>query len=747
MSIKRIALLLTVSLTLALVAACGAAQPETITVIQTVEVERIVEKEVKVVETVEVEKIVEKEVEKIVEKEVQVEVEVEKLVDVQGAIPYPDGVPLNLTGAEVNRQSISEIMTYKALPEYHEPAWVTELVNQGKLPPIEERLPKEPQVFLKSGLVDGIGVYGDSWRDFSACPTAGWNYQAGVSHGWFGIESMSSNYNALVKTGPLYRADQDLEPFPNLAKSWEWSADGLELTMHLIEGAKWSDGEPFTSEDVIFTWEDYISDPNVNSWQKISNWTWDDGQVATLEAVDDFTIKWTFPVAFPRNKFYYMDEQQFSVMPAHQLKPLHPKYNSDMDYKEFENILPPDALPQVTMGPWATTEYKTDEILIMRRNPYFWKVDEDGNQLPYIDEAVYQKGPSGVGRTLCTLAGGCDHSNLENPAGEFVESLKRAQEPDAHFDINWGPELLAFELLINQSADLGVTDEKGTAMRELFRNLTFRRALTQALDRDGLAQATMRGPFLRAWPGGLMPGSPEFDRSSVVYYPYAPEAAKTLLAQLGFEDTDGNGFLNWTSGPLQGEDLAIAMIASEDQQEGVNLGNAMVNMLGEVGVKVNFRPVTSAARREIITSGEWDTDIWRVDQAFALPFTRCNDLAPIAKEVPTWHREGETPRQLQPFEEELIKLVQAYCPEQDTAKRKELINQYNQIFTENVYGIGLWVGRHGLALAKRFQNVPSGTPVFFYQWVEDNMFSEQVWTPLDQQMEQVRPNTIPVYSK
>ena len=194
------------------------------------------------------------------------------------------------------------------------------------------------------------------------------------------------------RTGPLYRADQDIEPFPNLAKSWEWSEDGKELTMHLIEGAKWSDGEPFTSEDVIFTWEDYILDPNVNSWQKASNWEWD-GQQATLEAVDDYTIKFTFPVEKPLEKFYYMDEQDFDVMPAHLLKPLHPKYNKDMDYKEFENALPPDAVPIVTMGPWVPVEYKTDELLIMRRNPYYWKVDEDGNQLPYIDEAVFQKGP------------------------------------------------------------------------------------------------------------------------------------------------------------------------------------------------------------------------------------------------------------------------------------------------------------------------------------------------------------------
>jgi peptide/nickel transport system substrate-binding protein len=646
----------------------------------------------------------------------------------------------------VEKQPIDQIVTYKALPEYHEPDWVTELVEKGELPPVEERLPKEPLVMLKSGMVDGIGQYGDVWRDFSACPTAGWNHGAGITAGWFGIEAMSISSGSLVRTGPLYRTDQDIEPLPNLAMSWEWSEDGKELTMHLIEGAKWSDGEPFTSEDVLFTWEDYILDPNVNSWKKGSNWEWE-GQQATLEAVDDYTIKWTFPVEKPLEKFYIMDEQDFDVMPAHVLKPLHPKYNQDIDYKEFENALPPDAVPIVTMGPWVPVEYKTDELLVMRRNPYYWKVDEEGNQLPYIDEAVFQKGPSGVGRGLCTMAGGCDHANLENPQAEFIEAMKRAQAPDSKFTIDWGPELLGFYVQINQSADLGVKDERDTAMRELFRDLRFRRALSHATDRDGIAQGAMRGPFLRAWAGGLMPGAPEFERESVVYYAYAPEAAKALLADLGFEDTDGNGLLNWTSGPLEGQDLAVAMTASEDAQESVNIAEALVNNWAEVGIQVNFRPIANAARREIEQSGEWDMHVARSLQEFALPFTRCSDLAPIGKNAPIWHKEGEQPRQLQPFEEELIELVQQYCPENDQAKRKELINQYNHVFTENVYDLGVFVGRYGLALTKRFQNVPTGTPVFLYNWVEYSLMYEQVWSPADQQLEQIRPNTIPVYNK
>ena len=136
------------------------------------------------------------------------------------------------------------------------------------------------------------------------------------------------------------------------------------------------------------------------------------------------------------------------------MKPFHPTYNPDSDYDQYLSALPADALPPVTMGPWVPVEYKTDEFMVLRRNPYYWKVDEDGRQLPYLNEVTFEKGESGLGRTLGTLAGSIDHSNLENPSS-YVEATKRVQEPDAHFDIYWGPEALGFPVEFNFSTLAG----------------------------------------------------------------------------------------------------------------------------------------------------------------------------------------------------------------------------------------------------------------------------------------------------
>ena len=662
------------------------------------------------------------------------------------ATEYPLPPELDLGSATVTKMPISELVTYKALPEYHEPEWVTKLVDAGDLPAVADRLPKEPKVVLAAGLPDGIGVYGDVWRDFSACPTAGWNNGAGVTAGWFGIESMSFNYQSLVKTGPLYRADQDLEPFPNLAKSWEWSEDGLQLTMHLLEGAKWSDGQPFTADDVMFTWEDLINDPQVIRLGTKGDGFNLDGQPSILEKVDDFTIKWTFAAPNPLHLFYLMDEQDFNISPAHILKPLHPKYNTATDYKSYQDALPPDKLPAVTLGPWVPVEYKTDELLIMRRNPYFWMVDEEGNQLPYIDEAVYQKGPTGAGRTLCTLAGGCDHTNVENPSSEYVDTLKRAAEPDAEFRMGWGPEDLTFELSLNQSEGLGLKDDRDTAVRALFRDDKFRQAVSHALDREGIAQSLVRGPLLRPWAGGMAPGGPEFDPASVVYYAFNVDRANALLDELGLTDTDSNGVRNFPAdGPGAGQDLVLSLFTWEDVAESRAIGDQIVIMLDAVGIKVNVRPLNSQAHTENNTTGEWDMKLARNDTN-SLIFTNCNNYAPLTEVTPNWNRKGQADRVLRDWEQDLADTITSYCASADPAERKALINHWNYVWTSHNYAIGTIVGRKGLALAKRFKNIPSGLPPRQYQWVEDAIMSETLWTPVEEQKPQVRPDTLPVYA-
>ena len=659
--------------------------------------------------------------------------------EVADPIPYPEG--LQLGDNPIVRFPLIDLLTYKALDSYSEPEWVTALVEAGELPPVEERLPENPQVILESGMSTGIGVYGGVWRDFSAVPTVGWNLCAGQTQGWFGINYIYGE--SLTKSGPMFLRSDNLEPLPNLATDWTWSEDGSQLTMNIIRGAKWSDGHSFGVHDIMFTWEHIINDDNVNSWTSSSSWEIA-GEPITLQEVDDSTIMWIFPEAFPVQKLFKMDFLDFNICAEHVYAPMHPAINADSDYNTFETFQVQDDLPVPTMGPWVAVVYRIDDFMVHRRNPYYWKVDGAGNQLPYLDEVTFEKGPSGKGRTLGTLAGSTDHVNLENPS-TYLEAITRSQEDDAHFRIEWGPETLAFNLQFNFSSTLGVQDERDQALRDLFRDLRFRRAIQHAVDGDGIGQAVIRGPFMRGFAGGITPGSPYFDIDSVVYYPYSPDSANTLLADIGFEDTDGDGVLNWTNGPLAGENLVVVVNTQVAAEVTGQIGEEVLLLLQEIGIQANFRALQGPAEGETVVKGNWEMRIVRMGQEFTTAFTRCEDLGPVTDITPDWHRADGGSRELLDFEVELVEIVNQFCLEPDFDARLNLMSRYNTVFTKNVYNVGVIIGRYGLGLAERFNNIPVGAPPFFYQWTWGNVIREAVWVSPDQQLDQSQPGTLPVY--
>ena len=653
-------------------------------------------------------------------------------------VPYPEGRPMP-GGDPPDKKPLTDILTYKSLSQYNEPDWMKDFVAKGLIPPVEQRLPKEPQVFLEKGMRHGCGIYGGHFRYFSASPTAGHNLYAGVRNGWWGITYVY--LEALVKSGTIPRRSDVAEPMPNLAKNWVWSDDGYELTMNLIEGAKWSDGDPFDAEDVMFTWEDNILDPNVNSWKDRKAWQMD-GQNIDLVKIDDYTIKFIFPKPKPVAYLFNMDYLDFSIAPAHWLKKFHPRYNKSSDYEKYKNSMPPNDLPVPTLGPWVMVEYKTDELLVARRNPYYWKVDECGNQLPYLNEFSWVKGNAGTGRTIGALADKFDQSNVENPS-VFIETVKQSRDKDSHFIVEWGPEFLSFPLILNLSSTHGVKTTRDAEIRKLFRNLKFRRALSHSLNRRAIAQSVVKGPFLRPFPGGLSPGALYYNKDSVVYYDYDPNSSKELLDELGLKDTDGNGVREWTSGPMKGKDLVFELMTNTGAIATQHVGDTIVSLFSDIGIKINPRPVPDSSVKT--ESGEFEMWIDRAGQEYSVPYAKFSDLAALQDNTPAWHRTGAKGRELLPFEIELAKIVKDFSLESDFEKRKQLMFEYNRVYTQNLYLIGTVIGRYGQIVHKRLNNWVAGTPVFMYQWAPNSAQPDQMWVKKNEQKPEILPNTIPEY--
>ncbi|MHC2220796.1 ABC-type transport system substrate-binding protein [Rhizobium leguminosarum] len=405
--------------------------------------------------------------------------------------PAPADFPAE---GKINYVARDSILEFKALPEYHEPDWVTKnFVATGKLPPVKDRLPKEPLVFKTGNMPDGIGVYGDTMRHVIGGRPEGWNYGAGQTQGWGGIDIGLSE--CLTRTAPLFQVQaSDTEPLPNLAKSWDWSEDGHKLTMHLIEGAKWSDGAPFNADDIMFYWDDEVIDPNVSPLGGGAS-PEAFGAGTTLKKVDDYTVEWTFKEAFPKQYLYTMSYPNFCPGPSHILKSKHPKYSKNT-YDQFKNAFPPEFMNMPVMGAWVPVEYRPDDIIVMRRNPYYWKVDEKGDQLPYLNELHY-KLSTWADRDVQAVAGSADFSNLEQPEN-FVASLKRAAEKTAPARLAFGPRLIGYNLRMNFSANgWGNPDERGEAIRELNRNEDFRKAVTMALGPQGNRRLAGQGTVHR----------------------------------------------------------------------------------------------------------------------------------------------------------------------------------------------------------------------------------------------------------
>ncbi|MBL8592123.1 MAG: ABC transporter substrate-binding protein [Devosia sp.] len=640
-----------------------------------------------------------------------------------------------------NFVGISDVYEYKALSEYHEPDFVKAFVDAGKLPPVAERLPKEPLVFKTANMPDGNGVYGDVMRHVIGGRPEGWNYMAGQSQGWGGIDI--GTMECLTRTGPLFEIKaEELAPMPNLAKSWEWSEDGHKLTMHLIEGAKWSDGVPFTSEDIMFYWEDNIVDPNVSPLNGATPETFGEG--TTLEAIDDYTIVWTFKDAFPKQYIYQMAYGTFCPGPAHIFKPLHPKYKAGATYDEYKNAIKPEYMNIPVMGAWVPVEYRPDDIVVMRRNPYYWKVDEAGNQLPYLNEVHYRLS-TWADRDVQAVAGTGDFSNLEQ-AESYVEALKRSADPAAPARLQFGARTIGYTLYPNLSGNgWGEPDERQQAVRELNRNADFRKAISYALDRQRLGEALVKGPFTAIYPGGLYAGTTYYDKDSTVYYPYSLDDAKALLEKVGLKDTDGNGVLNFPAGTAGGADVEITVLANADYQTDKNLAEGVISMMEPLGIRVIANFLTGTQRDATEQSGKFDWRVARNGAELIAVVQNTVALAPTGPQISNSHRAGKDgTMDLLPFEQEMVDTVNAFIATDDAAKRQDLMKTYQKLYTENLFGIGLTQYPGALIINKRFANIPAGAPIFMFNWAEDNIIRERVFVPADkQQGYELHPDTLP----
>lgn len=636
----------------------------------------------------------------------------------------------SLAGLSYDLIGRDDLWDYRSLDTYSQAPFLDAFVESGALPPVQDRLPAEPLVMKTGAMSDGIGEYGGVFRHVIGGRPEGWNILAGQHQGWGGINMATQE--CLVRQGPRWQVkpEDQTGPLPNLARSWEWNDAKTELTMHLVEGIKWSDGDPFDTDDIDFWYNDNVQNANVSSRIPVDGF----GGGATLEVIDDYTFKFVFAAPQSNTVVEGLAYIQGCPGPSHILKDHHPDYNSSATYDDYLNAMPADNVPVPVLGAWVPVQHIPDELVILRRNPYYFKVDEAGNQLPYINE-MHFKLTTWDDRTTQTVAGTGDWSNMENP-GNFVEALKQSQDEASPISAQFGPRTLAWRIELNFAANMA-DDPYEAELRGLFRELPFRQALSHAIDRDAVGQALARGPFAYPYIGGYASGSPYYDAEYSVYTPFDQSTASELLASLGLSDTDGNGVLNL---PVTGEDLVIDMTYKSQRNDDRKQVEAVTSQLAEIGIRVLPKSVDETSFDPLRNSGDFNAILQRAN--FVLPTREACGNLPVSDICPAFHLTGAEGRDPLPFEDELAQLTADFNATDDAAVQTDIANRMEQILTENLYNIGLVQVPAALLVNKRIRNAHPGTPVFMYEWAEDAVIRERLWVPADLQMQEVLPGTL-----
>jgi len=625
--------------------------------------------------------------------------------------------------------STSEMLEYKSFPTYNEAPSLAKLVAEGKLPPVEERLPEEPLVWKTAVMVDGIGVYGDVQRRASGMAPEGWATAAGQHSGWDG--AMGLKNEGLVKIAPMWMLESP-EPIPDLARSWEWSEDGMTLTMHLMKGARWSDGVEFTADDILFTYYDNILDPNIPSWRSAGSWTFG-GKVTELEKIDDYTIAWHFGIAFPLQALFLMEGQLNAPLAVHVYKQYHPKYNAAMTYDDYSKATPPEALPAVCLGPYVPAAYVPGQVMVYVRNPFYFKVDEAGNQLPYFDAIVWKESDSWNTRIYDLLSSSGDVTPIQDP-GMVPLVYAASQNPEATFVFEWGPFTMPYQINLNYSLYAGVKSDRDKALRLLFREKAFRQALSELIDREGICEGIFPAPNVQPFYGGYPSGSAYYQADKVVKYPYNPAYAQQSLAELGFKDTDGNGILNWPDDSLiPGEDLIIEVMTEATEPEHVVIAEALVSDFRDAGIDLRVKNVQAGIFIQREDSQDYDLVLGRTYAA--TPWVRPDEVGPISEISPSWHKAGPgAQRDLLPFEQTMGELLTATATMTSPDERLAAFGQVLELYTENIYTIGILEMAYPMAFAKRHRNYPSDFPASLYNWYHNNVPIEIRWCPTELQL-------------
>ncbi|MCI0606062.1 ABC transporter substrate-binding protein [bacterium] len=476
--------------------------------------------------------------------------------------------------------------------------------------------------------------------------------------------------NQLIHAGLTRLNLATQQPEPGIAKSWEISSDHLVWTFHLQRAVKWSDGHPFSADDVIFTMQ-IVNDPEIPSSPQDALAI--QGKRIQWVKRDNYTVIAKLPFRFPAF-LRQIDGAAIPILPRHKWQDVYQK-------KEFINSMAVDMKPRdmVSLGAFMLKQYKAGESIVLVRNPFYWKADRGGIQLPYLNEIVFLILPNQEQIQLKIENGEID--TYYSIRAEYARRLKDAGSTLKMTTYNVGPSLDTIGLFFNQNAGQNPKTGKpyvNSIKLSWFSNVNFRRAISHAIDRDSLLRNALLGE-------GVASYSPESPANLIWYnnrvprFSSDPTKAIMLLKNSGFELRENS------SGKRQLYDkYGKAVRFSLHTNSGNTVRNLQCNLiasdLAKIGVQVNYTPLDFVTLSEKITNTfDYDSALLGITRDDIDPNSMMN-VWPSYASLHFWWPLQTKPRT--PWEKRIDELMYLQASEVDFAIRKKYYDEIQHILAD-----------------------------------------------------------------
>jgi peptide/nickel transport system substrate-binding protein len=543
------------------------------------------------------------------------------------------------------------------------------------------------------------GKYGGKITEAEISDPKSFNY-------WGSAETSTSDV-----VGPLYeplneRNGYTLEFEPRLAELPKISEDGLTYTYTLREGLTWSDGQPITADDVIFTLE-VIQDPKIETIMRegmLIDVVAADGTIRRepfkYRKVDTRTVEFKLPQKFAPAQTVF----SFPIAPRHKLETAYRsgKFNSTWGVNTPVSEL-------VSSGPWLIKEFVPRQRIVYTRNPRYWQKDVEGRPLPYLDQYVTLIVPDLNTITLKFRSGDTDTSLVQQPD---YPSFKKDESKGDYTLLDrgpgWGFSYIGFNMNPNSKVDKNLIS--------LFQDVRFRRAVSHAVNRDRMVNDIFLG-LAQPLYGPVTPAEKTFYNPDVPKYEYNPDKAKAILAEIGLKDGNGNGTLEY-----RGKDVKFNILTNTENNLRKDMATIIAEDLRKLGLGAQFTPVNF---NDLVTRLDTPPYDW---EAVILGFTGGPEPHSGSN---IWRSSGPShqwhPKQTKPatdWEAEIDKLWTQGAQELDPAKRKQIYDRWQVVAAEQLPFIFTVVPNQLNVIRNHYGNVKPPTTRAFL-WNIEEVFDQQ----------------------